>query len=85
MKLFYRVEFYFHPQWNVIRFRAPGAHNFARLSQYHDTLESAREHLATRLLIDEAVRKEKPWTPPTQYRITDHLGAIYWPEEKKAA
>ena len=85
MKLFFRVEYYFPAQWNVLRFRMPGAHNFARLRETHDTLESAHEHLAVQLLIDEAVRKGKPWTQPTKYRITDHLGAIHWPEESKAA
>ena len=77
MKLFYRVEFYFAAQWNIMR--------CGRWNENHETIESAREYLAVQLLIDEAERVEKPWTPTTKYRITDHLGAVHWPEERKAA
>mgnify|MGYP001320333026 CR=1 FL=1 len=71
MKLFYRAEFYFQAQWYGL--------------DWHDTLDRAREHLATSIMVDEAIRKEKPWTPKTKYRIIDHLGAVHWPEERKVA
>lgn len=77
MKLFYRVEHFFPASWSALPHPLWGDH--------HETLESAREHLATQLLIEAAARKEKPWTPRGKYRITDHLGAVYWPEESKAA
>ena len=72
MKLFYRVEHFWPASWFM-------------LSGHHETLESAQIHLAAQLTVDALARKEKPWTPRGRYRITDHLGAIHWPEESKAA
>jgi hypothetical protein len=70
--IFYRVDHFFPASWFML-----GGH--------HDDIYSAREYLAKQLLIDDAIRKEKPWTPRGKYRITDHLGAVHWPEERKAA
>lgn len=87
MKLFFRVEYYFPAQWNALRFRVRDANNVARWAEWLNTLEEAEEH-AERAKKDAGEHKagklwnaRKPWNACSTFRITDHLGAIHWPEE----
>jgi hypothetical protein len=78
--LLYRIESRFGPAWDPVKIRLDGAHNFAALTEWHETLAVAIEY-AEREQKKDAERYQHESHRRYQFRVTDHLGAVHWKGE----
>ena len=81
MSLKYRIESKWVGGWRPVHVRLDGAHNFARLAEWHDSEEGAIKYAKRAEKEDEERCRVKGGR--SAFRVADHLGQTHWVGEHK--